>query len=175
MQFEVLLRQAERKVQLLDEAVGLPRPFDLNLFLDRLEQHRGRPIDLHAAAETAGGPCGLWIKEASRDVIAYAERTSAFHQSAIILHECGHMIGDHQGACVLSIDDAQRLAPSVQPELIQHMFGRSAYTTFEEQEAEMIGCLIRLAAARPARRRASVVPRRQENSAYFNRVEQIFG
>lgn len=155
--------------------LAIPRPFDLNALLDRLEQHRGRPIDLHETAKIASGPCGLWIHERDRDVIVYAAHTSAVHQSHIILHEIGHMLSHHRGDHTLAIETAQRLVPTVRPELIQHMLARSAYTACDEQEAELIACLIRLAAAE---NRTSQITSRLLPPAgveYCVRIEQIFG
>lgn len=175
VQYSELRRRSQERVRKLDEAVGIPRPFDLNTLLDRLERHRGRPIDLHETEKTSGGPCGLWIQERERDVIAYAADTSAVHQSHIVLHEVGHMISDHPGDCMLTVGAAQELAPTVRPELIQHMFARSTYTAFEEQEAEMIACLIRLTATERRPSQLTARPLAPADAQYFSRVEQIFG
>jgi len=175
VRFDVLHRGAAKKVRALDDAVGLPRPFDVNLFLDQLERLRGRRIDLHPVADTSGGPCGLWVKEVGRDVIAYAAGTSPLHQSHIILHECGHMIGDHRTGCALNVSEVQQLAPFVRPELIQHMFARSTYNLREEQEAEMIAYLIRLTCSRPRASQLAVCAPSSLDREYDSRVEQIFG
>jgi len=170
-----LHRWAARKVRDLDEALCLPRPFDLNVFLDRLERFLGRQIDLHPFAHISGGPCGLWVKEKNRDVIAYASGTSAVHQSHIILHECGHMIADHRAGCALDISEVRRLAPSVRPELIQHMLARSNSSELDEQQAEMIACLLRLTSARPCASQLAVRAQSSGDSEYYSRVQEIFG
>ena len=71
---------------------GIPDPWDVNEFLDRLERHRRRDIDLCAITWSPGNSCGAWQQHPDHDVIAYAENTSGFHQDHIILHEVGHMI-----------------------------------------------------------------------------------
>lgn len=142
MRYGELSRRARARVRELDEAVGIPRPPDVNVLLDRLERHRGRRIDLHETTKTAGGPCGLWIQQADRDVIVYAADTSELHQDHIIFHEIGHMISDHRGDCALAVGAARELALTASPTLIRHIFARSTYSTTEELEAEMIASFI---------------------------------
>ncbi|KAA2255218.1 hypothetical protein F0L68_28770 [Solihabitans fulvus] len=174
MRYHELRQRSEALVRDLDERVGVPNPFDIDVLVDRLESYRGRPIDLHPTARTAGGTCGMWIRERDRDVIAYAAQTSTPHQDHIILHEIGHMIADHQGECLLTVGDAQLLAPHVKPELIEHMFARSAYSSEEEQEAEMIASLIWQYASR---RRSQLTDRPLPPglAERLARVEDIFG
>lgn len=157
MRYGSLMRQARARVRRLDEAIGIPRPLDVEVLLDRLEQHRGRSIHLHESDRTAGGPCGLWLQQADRDVIVYAADTSPVHQDHIILHEIGHMIAEHGSGCALAIGAARELAPSASPTLIAHIFARSNCSTLEELEAEMIASFIWLAAAGrdPARERTA--------------------
>jgi hypothetical protein len=158
----------------LDANIGIPRPLDVDVLLDRLEQHRGRPIDLHPTTRVAGGTCGMWIRERDRDVIAYAEQTSPLHQDHIILHEIGHMISEHRGECLLTVGDAQLLAPHVRPELIEHLFARSAYSSAEEQEAEMIGSLIQQYASTPTVQLTDR-PLPSRTAERLARVADIFG
>lgn len=174
MQYPELRRRCEARVRELDRRVGLPVPFDVDLLLDRLERDRGRPIDLHPTTRTAGGACGMWVRERDRDVIAYAAQTSPLHQEHIILHEVGHMVADHRGECLLTISDARLLAPHVRPELVEHLFGRTAYSSEEEQEAEMIATLVRQWSAehRPQLTDQPLPPEVAERMA---RVERVFG
>ncbi|GGM61098.1 hypothetical protein GCM10012275_35200 [Longimycelium tulufanense] len=174
MRYDELRRRSAARVRDLDARIGLPVPFDLDVLLDRLERDRGRPIRLQPTAHVAGGTCGMWIAERDRDVIAYATQTSSLHQDHIILHEIGHMISEHQGECLLTVGDAQRLAPHVRPELIKHLFGRSAYSSTEEQEAEMIACLI-MQHAEQRRSQLTDRPLPPDLAARLARVEDIFG
>jgi hypothetical protein len=119
---------------------GLPCPWDINQFLDRLERHRGRDIDLCALTWHPGLSCGAWLPRPDHDVIAYPTNTSGFHQDHIILHEVGHMISQHRGRCLLSQEEAQRIAPALAPAALAHLLDRSGEA--EEHEAETIASLI---------------------------------
>jgi Zn-dependent peptidase ImmA (M78 family) len=118
-----------------------PCPWGINQFLDRLERHRGRDIDLCAVAWSPGESYGAWQQHPDHDVIAYAEHTSGFHQDYIILHEIGHMISNHRGRCVLSHEEAQRIAPDLAPAALAHLLHPNG-GQLEEQEAETIAALI---------------------------------
>ena len=176
MRFRTLRSRACRAVRELDTAVGIPRPFDLDVLLDRLEQRRGKPIDLHETPTLGGkGPCGLWIQQADRDVIAFAADTSAVHQSHIILHELGHMIAGHQENCVLEVHTVSELVPLVPVQLVEHMFARSSYDATEEQEAELIACLIRLAAEEAGPRSDPGRHLSGPDADYIARLARVFG
>ncbi|GAB3492134.1 hypothetical protein [Amycolatopsis cihanbeyliensis] len=174
MRYAELRRRSEARVRELERSVGIPVPLDVDQLVDRLEQHRGRPIDLYPTARAAGGTCGMWVREADRDVIVYAAQTSSLHQDHIILHEVGHMIAEHEGECLLSVGDAARMAPHVRPELIEHLFARSAYSSEDEQEAEMIASLLwQQAGSRRAQLTDRPLP--PEVAERMARVKDIFG
>lgn len=151
---------------------GIPDPWDINEFLDRLELHRGRDIDLCAITWSPGDSCGAWQQHPDHDVIAYAENTSGFHQDHIILHEVGHMISQHRGRCVFSQEQAQRIAPDLTPVALAHLLDRSGAQA-EEHEAETIAVLIhQRARVRPQPAIDVLPPAADERLA---RVAQIFG
>lgn len=135
-------------------------------WLDRLELHRGRPIDLCAIKWTPGDAFGAWRARHDHDVIAYPANTSGPHQDHIILHEVAHMVCAHQGYCILSNEDAARLAPGLHPAAFSHLLDRTTGTD-DEQEAELLAGLLyqRLT-------RAPQVTTDQRNIA---RVEYVFG
>ncbi|MDT7718530.1 MAG: hypothetical protein QOH09_4522 [Pseudonocardiales bacterium] len=151
---------------------GLPYPWNINQFLDRLERHRGRDIDLCAVAWNFGDSCGAWQQRPDHDVIAYTENTSGFHQDHIILHEVGHMISQHCGRCVLSQEDAQRIAPDLAPAALAHLLDRSGGQA-EEHEAETIAALIhQRACVRPQLSIDGIPPAAAQR---LTRLEYIFG
>ncbi|MEO7193944.1 MAG: hypothetical protein ABIZ05_03850 [Pseudonocardiaceae bacterium] len=141
MDWSELRARAQQRVDDILQHIGVPYPWDINQFLDLLERHRGRDIDLCAISWTAGDSCGAWQQRGDHDVIAYAENTSGVHQDHIILHEIGHMISRHRGRCVLSEAEAQRIAPDLAPAAFAHLLDR-ATSEAEEHEAEMIASLI---------------------------------
>jgi hypothetical protein len=167
-----LRARCQRRVDELLSHTGIPRPWNMNQFLDRLEHHRGRDIDLCAISWTLGDSSGAWRQYSDHDVIAYAANTSGFHQDVIILHEIGHMICDHRGRCILSEEDAQRIAPDLTPAALVHLLDRAAGKA-EETEAEMIASLIYQRVRERPQIATGSVP--SASSPMLERVEYIFG
>ncbi|SFE00469.1 hypothetical protein SAMN04487819_106206 [Actinopolyspora alba] len=163
--------RCRRRVDELIGHIGVPHPWDINDFLDRLEQHRGRDIDLCPIVWTRGDSSGLWQQHADHDVIAYAANTSGFHQDHIILHEVGHMISRHRGHCVLSEQEAQRIAPDLAPAALAHLLDRATGES-QEHEAETVASLLH----QRARRRPHVAGEAPPVTARrLARVDYIFG
>ncbi len=167
-----LRARCQQRVDDLLQRTGVPHPWDINQFIDRLERHRGRDIDLCAISWTVGDSCGAWQQRPDHDVIAYAENTSGFHQDHIILHEIGHMISQHQGRCVLSEEEAQRIAPDLAPAAFAHLLDRST-SEAEEHEAETIASLIHQRVRVRPQLGIDVVP--PAAAERLTRVEYIFG
>ncbi|MDX6295899.1 MAG: hypothetical protein QOH50_5122 [Kribbellaceae bacterium] len=167
-----LRARCQQRVDDLLRHTGLPYPWDINQFLDRLERHRRRDIDLCAIAWSPGDSCGAWQQRPDHDVIAYAENTSGFHQDHIILHEVGHLISQHRGRCVLSQEDAQRIAPDLAPAALAHLLDPSGGQV-EEHEAETIAALIHQRARVRTQLAIDVMP--PAVAQRLTRIEHIFG
>ncbi|MFD2414819.1 hypothetical protein [Amycolatopsis pigmentata] len=168
--WKTLRERCARRVSEIEHGVGIPDPWSADEFIDRLERLRGREIDLCAVSWVSGESTGAWRRYADHDVIAYAANTSSIHQDLIILHEVGHLVLDHQGQCVLSVEDAQRLAPDLAPAAFAHLLDRVHGAT-EEHEAEMIATMI-LARIAAQRRRTRPVGARADLA---DRIETTFG
>lgn len=151
MDWTDLRARCETYVAELLRHVHLPNPWDINQWLDHLERHRSRDIDLCPVPWTLGDSTGAWQRRPDHDVIAYAENTSSIHQDHIILHEVGHLIANHRGRCVLSVQKAQELAPSLAPPAFAHLLDRVTVQA-EEAEAETIATIILARIARQDRR-----------------------
>lgn len=156
-------RRCEALVDEVLRATGVPQPWSLNEWLDRLERVRGRDIDLCALTWAPGDPTGAWQSHPDHDLIAYPHNTASYHQDHIILHEIGHMLFEHTGQCVLSDEEARRLAPSLRASAFVHLFGRTAVAE-EENEAEQFAHLLR------ARVAALSVPRSRHHRTPPNRA-----
>ncbi|WP_019816297.1 hypothetical protein [Saccharomonospora saliphila] len=120
---------------------GVPEPWDINAWLDRLERVRGRRIDLCALTFSPGSATGAWRAHRDHDVIAYPANTASFHQDHIILHEVGHMLFEHSGRCPLSDERARRLAPSLGAAAFTHLLDR-VHNGGDEYEAERFAHLL---------------------------------
>ncbi|RBM17961.1 hypothetical protein DI005_20750 [Prauserella sp. PE36] len=83
--------------ELVQQVLALaPDPWDVDVFLDKLEAERGgRPIDLCAMEWQPGSSTGGWKPHPDHDVVVYATNTTSWHQDVIILHEVGHMLFGH--------------------------------------------------------------------------------
>lgn len=159
--------RCERRVEDLLAQTGIPRPWHIDAFLDRIEQARGRDIDLCAVPYRPGDSTGAWLRREDHDILVYPDNTAGPHQDHILLHEIGHMISQHRGRCVLSSEDAQCLAPDLDARAFVHLLDRAA-TVSEEQEAEMIAQLLH----QNVRAQPLIAPEAQPRIA---RIAEIFG
>lgn len=172
-----LRHRCEDVVRALDHRVGISTPWDLNAFLDRLEQDRGRPIELIPFTATVPGAlCGIWVGTDQLDLIYHEEATSVLHQDHIILHEIGHMICDHTGTALSGAEHVRNLlrTDAVRGQ-VETVLGRGAYTAVEEQEAELVATLILERVSRPTPA-ARIVPTLNPRVAETQqRIEAIWG
>ncbi|WP_245673696.1 hypothetical protein [Nocardia lijiangensis] len=150
----------------LSRDVPIPHPWNLNTYLDAVAEFRDRPITLQPVdtAVLAGAGCGtgsgLWIAKRDSDVIVYGADTTEWHAEHIIAHELGHMLLGHgpESEPRPSDDTAHTLAavaellPSISPESIAHVLGRTDYGTSRERDAETFADMVMLQAMRPPRR-----------------------
>ena len=151
MRYRELRRRCDAHIRTLVEAGDLPDPFTLDEFLARLAARRGRRIGLHPNDYMPGGVCGMWLRLAETDIIVYA-RTAPLHQEHIVLHEVGHMLGDHGGQVHVA-ELARELMPDLDPAMVRSLLSRSHYSDAEEQEAELLATMLleRVADRRPSK------------------------
>ncbi|MGP3949922.1 toxin [Streptomyces sp. 7N604] len=142
------------------EQLQIPDPFDINDLCDRLEETRGRAISLAPMPLPVGegSPCGLWVATDDVDYILYQERTSRVHQVHIILHEIGHLLCRHEATPALHDEVSRLLMPTLDPELVRVVLGRTQYTSQEERAAELIASLISMRANAVTDRAVADVP-----------------
>jgi hypothetical protein len=133
----VLRRRCASHLRSLD----LPVPFNLESFCRSLAERRHRPIVLRAI----DGPAGLggfWVASSQADYILYQAGTSSLHRLHIILHELSHLICEHKPAPVTDDEFLRIMLPDLSPRAFRHMLKRAAYSTAEDQEAEMLATLL---------------------------------
>ncbi|GLZ36979.1 hypothetical protein Acsp05_06040 [Actinokineospora sp. NBRC 105648] len=119
--------------------VGVPRPWDLAEFCDRVAAHRGRPIHLVPTRLPAGAPDGAWLAGPTVDVIVYDADSPALRAEHIVCHELGHMLLGHTGTGLGPV-----ITPDV-PAALLHRMGvlhRTGYDDEHEHEAEVAASLI---------------------------------
>ncbi|MCX4751213.1 regulator component [Kitasatospora sp. NBC_01287] len=133
----------------------LPHRFGTQQLRQAVAAMRGKPIVLRALPNSAAdAPCGIRVETPTADVLFVEQGTSAAHQMHILAHEISHILCDHPGS--LALGDDVTSAIGLNPTLVQRMSGRTAYTTTDEREAELMATLIRQRVYRerllPARR-----------------------
>lgn len=116
----------------------------------RVAAYRGRPIFVQGVTELGGGGAGCWIAidQPPTDLILHTEGTTPMHAEHIVLHELSHMLCGHR-PLVTDGEVTSRLFPDLRPEMVRGVLHRSAYSTRDEVEAEMMATLIRLRAGGP--------------------------
>ena len=132
------LRCQERLSQL-----DVPDPFDLAVFLDRLQRSRARRIVVVPYRfDVPGAPCGLWVPLPDADVVFVEEATTGVARDNIVAHEIGHLLADHDADPALVRAYRARLFPHLDPGVVERVLGRTSYTAEQEQEAEVFAWLL---------------------------------
>jgi hypothetical protein len=125
------------------EAEGvIPDPFDLELFIKRLEGRRGRPIHMIPISARRGAPCGLYIKTGGADYLCYVRSSSPLHECHILLHELGHLVLGHQDSGWRSEELQRMLLPNLNADMIRRVLFRTGYADPAEDAAEDFADLI---------------------------------
>ncbi|MET7769735.1 hypothetical protein [Nocardia sp. NPDC005366] len=150
----------------LSRNIPIPRPWNLTAYVGAVAEFRGRAITVHPVDTTvlAGAGCGtgsgLWIAKRDADVIVYGADTTEWHAEHIVAHELGHMLlghgpdraaGDNAPSTPHTLAAVAELLPSISPESIRHVLGRTDYGSIRERDAETFADLVMLRAMRPRR------------------------
>ncbi len=137
-----LTSRARRRALIRRILRGLPKgnPTLADL-VSEVREYRGRMITLLPCALPPGAVSGLWVSRDGEDYIAYPEEASATRRIAIVCHELGHMLMNHDEiggrldlASLLAV-----IAPDVAAEHAVRVLARHGYDTRQEAEAEEIG------------------------------------
>ncbi|MFF5175409.1 hypothetical protein ACFY3U_22640 [Micromonospora sp. NPDC000089] len=129
----------QRQATQLLSALKLPASFTFAQLHDRIEQRRGRPVNLIPRHLPALAPHGLWVAGALADYVFYDASASKVRQSLIIGHEYGHMMFDDVALPNDLECSAATLMPSMDPSVAEIALGRLAYDEPIERRAEVFG------------------------------------
>jgi hypothetical protein len=135
------IKALRRRCEHVLDGVDIPEPFDVEIFAATVADLRNRPLHL-MPKETAVGPCGVWLAMPDADYVFYENGTSAVHREHIILHELGHLLGEHEAHETVDDSVLRELFPRLDPAMIRRVLGRTSYSAAEEQEAEMIASIV---------------------------------
>ncbi len=149
---------ARRRVRaILGEIESLiPYPWHVDTMVDRLAEHRSRPILLLPwdFPFTACRASGLWIPTDRADYIFYNRSATPTVRQQIIGHELAHMLLGHAPPLAEAPTSLlEALAPSLSPALTRRLLqaarARTSYDLEEEAVAEEFGTrLVRLGASK---------------------------
>ncbi|TQF02041.1 regulator component [Kitasatospora acidiphila] len=144
MDVSQLRAECEQRLALLN----LPHRFGTQQLREAVAALRGKPIVFRQLPPEAGStaPCGIRVETPTADFLFVERGTSAAHQMHILAHEISHILCDHPGS--LALGDNLVESFGFNPTLVQRMSGRTAYTTADEREAELMATLIRRRAYR---------------------------
>jgi hypothetical protein len=150
-------RRLRRRINKLLAEVGIPEPWDIREFVQRVAAWRGRPIELLAAEIPPNGPDAMWVPTENVDVILYDStlREGDLHWEQVLAHEVAHILLCHRG------DEAAVLARGPLNAKLLELIGehaddadgdqvlhRETYSHSQETEAEVAASLIWQAAGR---------------------------
>jgi hypothetical protein len=134
-----------QRCQAAIRSLSIPRPPDMNTIRVTVENRRGRPLMLTAAA-MAPACNGMWIATESIDYILYEQDTTPDNQLQIISHEIGHMVLDHQGIPLTSSEMGRLFFPDLDSAMVAATLAQSVssavYSPTEELEAETFALLL---------------------------------
>jgi hypothetical protein len=135
----VLRRQCERRLRGLD----IPHPFGLDVFAATVEAHRGRPLRILPlpGLDGSGALSGAWVATDAADYVLVDADASPWHRNLIGLHEISHILCGHGGAPELR-ELAADLLPALSDATVRLLLGRHGYNCKDEQEAELMACVI---------------------------------
>jgi hypothetical protein len=124
------------------KSLPIPRPWNLELFRVSLERQRNRLLFL-TAVPLVSEPVSLWIATATADYIFYKHGSAPSRQVQLIGHQVAHMLFGHEGTAVRGTA-ARTLFPDLDPDMVAAAFTLSAYTSAEEQAADIFASLLRI-------------------------------
>ena len=132
-------RRCHQRLRGLD----IPHPFCLDAFATTVEAYRGRPLQLLPlpGLDGSGALSGAWLATDQADYVLIDADASPWHRDLIGLHEIGHILCDHGGAAGLR-GFAADLLPDLGDVAVRRILGRHGYSRRDEQEAELMACLV---------------------------------
>jgi hypothetical protein len=148
------LRGIRRLCEAQLRALTIPDPFQICEFCAIVADRRGRPLRLLPMPLPASEDCpyGVWVETDTTDYILHEQATSPLHRDQIVLHEISHMLLGHHADTTLDAVSVSQALPDLDPDMIGRVLQRHAYSTEEEQQAELLASLILERTTRPSGR-----------------------
>jgi hypothetical protein len=124
--------------------IDIPRPFSLDFFAAAVAAHRKRALRILPlpGLEDADGLSGAWVATDTADYVLIDADASPWHRDLIGLHEISHVLCGHGASGSRLREFAGTLVPSLGDVTVQRVLGRHGGSGRDEQEAELMACLI---------------------------------
>ncbi|MFI9648070.1 ParH-like protein [Streptomyces sp. NPDC052040] len=142
-------RRLHRTAEELLDRLDLPTGSGISTLIDQQSRRRDRLIHVMPMVLGADEPCGIWLATDTVDIIVVEADTTPFHQDHIIAHELAHMLCAHSDPLKPEPESMALLFPHLDVQRVIEILGRTAYSTEDEQAAEMVGSLILERVTRP--------------------------
>ncbi|WP_245746153.1 CUE domain-containing protein [Nocardia altamirensis] len=132
------------QVRRMRDALVVPEPWDLTVFLEQIPGMVGKRIRLVTLPDRSGLPCGLVVEQIEDIVIAYDAESSGYHADHIVLHEIGHLLLDHgpDAGARTQRGTLELLFPDIDPDTVLRVLQRSDYDDAAERQAELFASLV---------------------------------
>ncbi|MFD7730892.1 hypothetical protein ACFV6F_10965 [Kitasatospora phosalacinea] len=134
------LGRTRRRMRGVARDLRLPPLSTVEELCDAVSAHLGRSIRIAPRRMRVGEPSGFVERLPDEDVVHVEEETSGLHRAHIVCHELAHLLCGHLPVPAPHYPDAARVElPTIDPEMIRLVLGRSHYDDAAEEEAEVLG------------------------------------
>ncbi|MFJ1756685.1 hypothetical protein [Kitasatospora sp. NPDC088134] len=150
------LGRTRRRMRAVARELRLPPLSTAEELCAAVSAHLGRPIRIEPRRMRVGEPSGFVERLSDEDVVHVEQETSGLHRAHIVCHELAHLLCGHLSEpalldpALLGPDGASVDLPTIDPEMLRLVLGRSHYDDAAEEEAEVLGAeLMRLLVLAP--------------------------
>ncbi|MEE1799893.1 toxin [Streptomyces sp. JV176] len=120
--------------------LDLPRTRTVEELCTAVADRTGRQVRLVPRRMRVGEPSGFVERRADADFVHFEQETSSLHQAHIICHELAHLLCGHLAEAPSADEEAAEVdLPTLDPDLVRLVLGRSHYDEAAEEEAEILG------------------------------------
>jgi hypothetical protein len=132
--------------------IDIPRPFSLDIFAAAVAARRNRALRILPlpGLEGADGLSGAWVATDTADYVLVDANASPWHRDLIGLHEISHVLCGHGASGSRLRELVVALVPNLGDVTVQRVLGRHSTSSRDEQEAELMACLILAGSPVPA-------------------------
>ncbi|WP_123553709.1 hypothetical protein [Kitasatospora cineracea] len=134
------LGRTRRRMRAVARDLRLPPLSTVEELCEAVSAHLDRPIRIAPRRMRVGEPSGFVERLPAEDVVHVEQETSGLHRAHIVCHELAHLLCGHlTEPALLDPDTARVELPTIDPEMLRLVLGRSHYDDAAEEEAEVLG------------------------------------